>query len=100
MRARETALALLVILLALAPSGGQETKAKKTPKAKAKAAPVELDPIGKTEDKIYDQTARYYIWYDRQDESWQLRTTAKVGRNFHGTIRVKEAGSNPSCPWG
>jgi hypothetical protein len=97
MRSRETAVVLLVMLLALVPSGGQETKAKKAPKAKAA---VELDPIGKTEDKIHDQTARYYIWYDAENESWNLRTTAKVGRNFHGTIRLKEAKIKSVLPVG
>jgi hypothetical protein len=100
MRARETVVLVLVILFAMAPSAGQEAKAKKAPKAKAKAAPVELDPVGKTDDKIYDQTARYYIWYDREGESWQLRTTAKGVRNFHGTIRVKEAKIKSVLPVG
>jgi len=98
MRAREVALVLLIALLALTPSGGQETKAKKAPKAKAE--PVVLDPIGRTDGKIVDQTARYYIWYDPENEAWNLRTTAKVGRNFHGTIRVKEAKIKSVLPVG
>ena len=98
MRTREAAVVLLIALLALASSDGQETKAKKAPKAKAE--PVVLDPIGKTEDKIYDQTARYYIWYDPENEAWNLRTTAKVGRNFHGTIRVKQATIKSVLPVG
>jgi hypothetical protein len=98
MRARESAVVLLVMLLSLAPSGSQETKAKKAPKARAESAP--LDPFGRPEGSIVDQTARYYLWYDREDESWHLRTTAKVGRNFHGTIRVKEAKIKSVLPVG
>jgi hypothetical protein len=70
---------------------GKESAAteKKGVKAKAKAEAAELDPFGRPEGSIVDQTARYYIWYDSQ--RWHLRTTAKVGRNFNGTIRVKDA---------
>jgi hypothetical protein len=89
---------LLLALLTLAAVDGQEAKTKKTPKAKT--APVKLDPVGKTDDKIYDQTARYYIWYDRENESWHLRTTAKGVRNFHGKIRVKDAKIKSVLPVG
>ena len=65
-------------------------KAKAKSKAvKAKAEPVVLDPSGRPEGSIVDQTGRYYVWHDIS--GWHLRTTAKVGRNFHGTIRVKDA---------
>jgi hypothetical protein len=62
-------------------------KAKKAPKAKAE--PVVLDPYGRPEGSIVDQTARYYVWHDGQ--GWHMRTTAKGGRNFHGKIRTHDA---------
>jgi hypothetical protein len=66
---------------------GTAAKAKKA--AKPKAQPVALDPSGRPEGSIVDQTARYYVWHDGQ--GWHLRTTAKVGRNFNGAVRVKDA---------
>jgi hypothetical protein len=81
-------LLLLAVMLWLpAPLFGQQAKAKKAPASKAE--PKVLDPFGRPEGSIVDQTARYYIFYD--GEHWYLRTTAKVGRNFHGSIRVKDA---------
>jgi hypothetical protein len=62
-------------------------KAKKAPKAKAE--PVVLDPYGRPEGSIVDQTARYYVWHDGQ--GWHIRTTAKGGRNFHGAVRIHNA---------
>jgi hypothetical protein len=62
---------------------------KKEKKKKAKAEPVVLDPFGRPEGQINDQPARYYVWFE--NKSWKLRTTAKVGRNFTGTIRLKDA---------
>jgi hypothetical protein len=57
--------------------------------AMSKSALTMLDPSGRPEGSIVDQTARYYVWHDAQ--GWHLRTTAKVGRNFHGAVRVKDA---------
>lgn len=83
------------VLLALVIGGaasqlaGQEPTAKAKKKPKDKAEPVALDPFDRPEGSIVDQTARYYVWFDKQ--GWHLRTTAKVGRNFHGTIKLKDA---------
>jgi hypothetical protein len=71
-------------------------KAKK--KAKPAAAAKELNPFDRPEGSIVNQTARYYVWYDKQ--GWHVRTTAKGARNFHGTIRVKEAKIKSCVPIG
>ena len=71
-------------------------KAKK--KAKPAAAAKELNPFDRPEGSIVDQTARYYVWYDKQ--GWHVRTTAKGARNFHGTIRVKKAKIKSCVPIG
>jgi hypothetical protein len=90
MRAAAVHLLLMIaVFSALKLLAGQEGAAKGKKAAKAKAEPTVLDPFGRPEGSIVDQTARYYVWYD--GDSWNLRTTAKVGRNFHGTIRMKDA---------
>jgi hypothetical protein len=91
MRTGFTMLILIAVLLgnieSRALGQGKTAKAKKP--AKSKDAPATLDPSGRPEGSIVDQTARYYVWHDNQ--GWHLRTTAKVGRNFHGVVRVKDA---------
>jgi hypothetical protein len=90
MRAARFSLVVLVVSLAIPRLlSAQEGKAKEKKAPKTKAEPTVLDPFGRPEGSIVAQTARYYVWYD--GESWHLRTTAKVGRNFHGTIRTKDA---------
>jgi len=83
-------LAAFVVMTTVAQIAAQqpEPKAKKKA-AKTKAEPVVLDPSGRPEGSIVDQSGRYYVWHDGQ--GWHLRTTAKVGRNFHGAVRVKDA---------
>jgi hypothetical protein len=76
---------LLGVVIGLA-ADQPKVKQKKAPKSKA--APRELDPFDRPEGSINDQTARYYVWYDKS--GWHLRTTAKGARRFHGTIRVTE----------
>jgi hypothetical protein len=83
---RFMACGLLVGLIACCLSAQTSPKAKKP---KAKAEPADLNPFGRPEGSIVDQSARYYVWYD--DEQWHLRTTSKAGRNFNGTIRLKDA---------
>ena len=90
---------LAVALVAFVPcllAQGPATKAK--PKAKPKAQPVVLDPFDRPEGTIHDQTARYYIWYDKQ--GWHLRGTAKGARKFSGTIRLKDAKIKSCVPIG
>lgn len=84
--------ALVPALLAQAPA----TKAKK--KTSASAKPVVLDPFDRPEGAINDQTARYYLWYDK--EGWHLRATAKGARIFSGTIRLKDAKIKSCVPIG
>ena len=91
MRARKS---LVVVVVAVLTAGGflfgsQEPEAKAKKKGAKKAEAVELDPSGRPEGSIVDQTARYYVWHDGQ--GWHVRTTAKGARNFNGTIRVKDA---------
>jgi hypothetical protein len=76
----------------------QPPAAKAKKKAKPKAEPVVLDPFDRPEGAIHDQTARYYIWYDKQ--GWHLRATAKGARNFSGTIRLKDAKIKSCVPIG
>jgi len=68
-------------------------RAEDAPKAKGaakkKVSPARLDPFGRPEGSIIDQTARFYVWYD--DKGWHVRTTAKAGRDFQGTLKVKDA---------
>lgn len=84
--------ALVPCLLAQEPA----TKAKK--KAKTKTQPVVLDPFDRPEGAIHDQTARYYLWYDK--EGWHLRGTAKGARMFSGVIRLKDAKIKSCVPIG
>jgi hypothetical protein len=92
----------LLLLVALGTVVNQiaadEPAAKAKKAKKAKAEPRVLDPFDRPEGSIVDQTARYYVWYDKQ--GWHLRTTAKVGRNFSGTIRVKDAKIKSCVPVG
>jgi hypothetical protein len=62
---------------------------KKGSKAEAKQEPRVLDPFDRPDGSIHDQTARYYVWFDKQ--GWHVRTTSKQGRHFHGKIQVKDA---------
>jgi hypothetical protein len=91
MGAPKSRLVLIAVVLAVigidVVADEPEVKAKK--KAATKGEAVVLDPTGRPEGSIVDQSARYYVWHDSQ--GWHLRTTAKVGRNFHGTVSVKEA---------
>jgi hypothetical protein len=94
---------LTMVAAALVGSGASQDAAKgakKAPKTKtaAKGELAKLDPWGRPEGSIVDQTARYYVWYD--GDAWHLRTTAKGFRNFHGTIRVKDARIKSSVPVG
>jgi hypothetical protein len=94
MRAIPTGLLLAVVcggLLALAAAEQPTTKGKV---AKAKGQPRELDPWDRPAGSIVDQTARYYVWYDKQ--GWHVRATAKGLRTFSGTISIKQ-GSIKSC---
>jgi hypothetical protein len=54
-----------------------------------KATIQTIDPWDRPEGSINDQTARYYVWFDKH--GWHLRTTSKKGRHFHGKVRVKDA---------
>jgi len=78
----------IVLAMTLPCIAAAQPNAKAT-KAKSKPAARPLDPWGRPEGSIVDQTARYYVWYDKQ--GWHVRTTAKVGRTFNGAIRVKDA---------
>lgn len=94
MRAILVGLLLAVVgsgLLALAAAEQPTTKGKV---AKAKGQPRELDPWDRPAGSIVNQTARYYVWYDKQ--GWHLRATAKGLRTFSGQISVKQ-GSIKSC---
>ena len=77
-------------------SASKEKKAAKAPKSKAE--PVVLDPFNRPEGEIVAQQGRFYIWYDTT--GWHLRTSAKVGRKFHGTIRLKDAKIKACLPVG
>src|SRR5262245_5444078 len=90
MRTAKRPLLMTVAILActLTHITAQDTD-KNEKKKKAKAEPVGLDPFGRPEGQINDQPARYYVWFE--NKSWKLRTTAKVGRKFTGTIRLKDA---------
>lgn len=81
-------LAAFVVMTGVVQIAAQQPESKAKKKA-AKAEPVVLDPSGRPEGSIVDQTGRYYVWHDGQ--GWHLRTTSKGGRNFHGAVRVKEA---------
>jgi hypothetical protein len=91
---------LLAALAAVtnAATAADEPAGKTKKKSKPAAAAKELNPFDRPEGSIVDQTARYYVWYDKQ--GWHVRTTAKGGRNFHGTIRVKEAKIKSCVPIG
>jgi hypothetical protein len=88
-----------VVLVALVPSLLAQAPAKKAKKkAPDKAQPVVLDPFDRPDGAIHDQTARYYLWYDK--EGWHLRATAKGARHFSGTIRLKDAKIKSCVPIG
>jgi hypothetical protein len=76
----------------------QEPAKKAKKKAASRAQPVVLDPFDRPEGPIHDQTARYYLWYDK--EGWHLRATAKGARIFSGTIRLKDAKIKSCVPIG
>jgi len=76
----------------------QEPAKKAKKKAASRAQPVVLDPLDRPEGAIHDQTARYYLWYDK--EGWHLRATAKGARIFSGTIRLKDAKIKSCVPIG
>jgi hypothetical protein len=100
MRADQCRLFLLAVALtAFVPCLlAQEPTTKTKKKAKTNAQPVQLDPFDRPEGSIHDQTARYYVWYDK--EGWHLRATAKGARMFSGVIRLKEAKIKSCVPIG
>jgi hypothetical protein len=94
---RAAVLAVGIACLACSALAGEPMKAKGT-KAKAKAIAQKLDPWGRPEGSIVDQTARYYVWYDAT--GWHIRSTAKGTRTFHGAVRVKDARIKSCVPVG
>jgi hypothetical protein len=57
--------------------------------ATEKPAVEKIDPVGRPEGAIYDQSARVYVFYE--DGAWHLHTTAKNPRTFTGVIRTTDA---------
>lgn len=78
------------------PAKGKAAKGKaaKGKAAKSKSQPRAVDPWDRPAGSIVDQTARYYVWYDKQ--GWHLRATAKGLRTFSGTIGINQ-GKIKSC---
>jgi hypothetical protein len=83
-------------------SAAKEKKAKPKVAAKPKGEPAVLDPFNRPEGEIVEQQGRFYVWYDDtgDDAGWHLRTAAKVGRKFSGTIRLKDAKIKACLPVG
>ena len=75
-----------------------QTQAPQKPGAKRPAGRKALDPIGRPDGQIHDQTARFYVWFDKS--GWHVRTTAKQVRRFSGTIRLTEARVKSCLPIG
>ena len=100
MRTNQYRLFFLAVALAAFVPGllAQEPAKKAKKKAAPRAQPVEIDPFDRPEGAIHDQTARYYLWYDK--EGWHLRATAKGARIFSGTIRLKDAKIKSAVPIG
>ena len=70
----------------------------KVKKAAPKPKAVDIDPWHRPEGSIVNQSARFYVWYDKQ--GWHVRSTAKVGRAFAGVIRFKDAKVKSCVPIG
>lgn len=45
-----------------------------------------VDPRGRPDERLMNQTKRYFIWHDA--EGWHLRSASKLGTDFDGSIRV------------
>lgn len=80
------------------PAGGQEGATGTQRKSLAALEAASLDPFDRPDGSIVDQTARFYVWFDKQ--GWHVRTTAKGARNFTGSIRLKDAKIKSCVPIG
>ena len=86
----------LILEVATAEQVAAQSPAKK--KAASAAAAQSIDPFDRPEGSIVNQSARFYVWYDKQ--GWHVRSTAKVGRAFAGVIRLKDAKVKSCVPIG
>lgn len=101
MRANLSGSLLLIVGLALPLGDASAQRPNKTssrPVVQKKAPPRTLDPWDRPTGSIVDQTARYYVWYDKQ--GWHVRATAKGLRDFQGTLKVKDAKIRSCVPVG
>ncbi len=76
----------------------EAAQASQKPSVKRPAGRKALDPIGRPDGQIHDQTARFYVWFDKS--GWHVRTTAKQVRRFSGTIRLTDARVKSCLPIG
>src|SRR5262252_7106616 len=97
-------LAALIAVSGLNFAAAQTKTETKPPKAQSTSAPDQaetakpdsakseieaVDPNGRPEGALYDQSARYYLFYEK--DAWHLHTTARSTRTFSGVIRVTDA---------
>ena len=89
----------LLILIATPKQGAAQTPpAKKKAAAGGAGEAQKIDPFDRPEGSIVNQSARFYVWYDKQ--GWHVRSTAKAGRAFAGVIRLKDAKVKSCVPIG
>jgi hypothetical protein len=81
------------VLLAVIIAGGlNPAAAQSQTESKSAADKPEfetIDPFGRPEGAINDQSARIYLWHD--EGGWHFRTTARTVHTFSGIVRVKDA---------